>query len=419
MNMKSKLIAIIPARSGSKGLPNKNVLMLIDKPLIAYTIEAAIESNVFDKVIVTTDSQYYGSIAEKYGAEVLMRPEEFATDNASSYDVIIHALKSYPEYDDFALLQPTSPFRNAQHIIEAVSQYCEQECECVVSVTQSDKPSSIIRPLDDSLRLGFFDLDYSNYNRNHSIEYHPNGALFIANKQYYLKKKHFFGKDSVAYIMNKECSVDIDNKIDFELAIVIQQKITKTRILNQAICKRIIEKEQKMKEKKEITFIGHSLFDYWDIEKLNGKSVNNLGIAGINSYQYNEYIIEKELIANLGDTIFIFSGTNDIVLDNWKKMHTLSLNETLCTYIKNKNPQAKIYFLSVPPVFGRLDRNNHVIDELNDYLEEKIDFAKFVRLDSILKDDYGNLHQSFTYDGLHFNEAGYNALEKHLKGILQ
>ncbi|ENL9264147.1 acylneuraminate cytidylyltransferase [Salmonella enterica] len=416
--MKSKLIAIIPARSGSKGLPNKNVLMLIDRPLIAYTIEAAIESNVFDKVIVTTDSKYYGSIAEKYGAEVLMRPEEFATDNASSFDVISHALNYYPEYDEFALLQPTSPFRNAEHIIEAVNQYYAEEYKCVVSVTQSDKPSSIIKPLDSSLTLGYFDLDYSNYSRNHSVEYHPNGALFIASKHYYLKKKHFFGKDSVAYIMNKECSIDIDDKIDFELAIVIQQKINKTKLLNQAICQRIVEKQQKMKEKMDITFIGHSLFDYWNIKTLKNKSINNLGIAGINSYQYNEYIIDKELIDNFGDTVFIFSGTNDIVLNNWQKAHTLSLNKTLCTYIKKKNPQAKIYFLAVPPVFGRLDRTNFVIDELNDYLEKKMDFAEFVRLDSILKDDYGNLHQSFTYDGLHFNETGYDALEKHLTGIL-
>ncbi|WP_312317240.1 cytidylyltransferase domain-containing protein [Atlantibacter hermannii] len=416
--MKSKIIAIIPARSGSKGLPNKNVLMLIDKPLMAYTIEAAIESNAFDKVIVTTDSQYYGCIAEKYGAEVLMRPEEFATDNASSYDVISHALNSYAEYGDFALLQPTSPFRNAQHIIEAVSQYYAQEYECIVSVTQSDKPSSIIKPLDSSLTLRYFDLDYSNYNRNHSIEYHPNGALFIASKQHYLKKKHFFGKDSLAYIMNKECSVDIDDKMDFELAIVIQQKINKTKVLNEAICRRINEKERQMKHKKDITFIGHSLFDYWGIENLNTKSINNLGIAGINSYQYNQLIINKGLISTFGDIVFIFSGTNDIVLDNWKKTDTLSLNKTLCEYIKSKNPHAEIYFLSVPPVFGRLDRSNRIIDELNDYLKEKMDFASFVCLDSVLKDEYGNLHHSFTYDGLHFNDAGYDALEKHLKGII-
>lgn len=417
--MKPKLIAIIPARSGSKGLVNKNVLMLIDKPLIAYTIEAAVNSNVFDKIIVTTDSDYYGSIAEKYGAEVLMRPEVFSSDNASSCDVILHALENYPEYQDFVLLQPTSPFRNAQHIIEAVAQYNDaDDYQCLVSVTKSDKPASIIKPLDDALSLAHFDLDYSNYSRNHSIEYHPNGAIFISNKAHYQNKKHFFGKESIAYIMSKECSIDIDDKMDFELAIVIQQKINKIKILDNAIRKRIVDKQHTMKDVKEITFVGHSLFDNWDIETLGGKTVNNLGIAGISSQQYNDYIIEKELITNFGDVVFIFAGTNDIVLDRWEKDHTYQLNKNLCAYIKNKNPQAVIYFLSVPPVFGRLDRNNQVINELNNYLEEKMDFANFIRLDNLLKDDFGNLNQSFTYDGLHFNRQGYEVLGNHLQRMI-
>lgn len=414
-----KLIAIIPARSGSKGLINKNVLMLIDKPLIAYTIEAALESNVFDKVIVTTDSYYYGSIAEKYGAEVLIRPDEFASDCASSYDFIIHALDNYPGYNDFVLLQPTSPFRNSKHIIEAVKcYYHSQNYQCVVSVTKSDKPSSVIRPLDESLSLSYFESDYRNYNRNSYSEYHPNGALFISNRKYYTNKRHFFGEKSIAYIMDKESSIDIDDKVDFELAITIQQKKNKLEILKQAIKKRIADKKEEMKTVKDVTFIGHSLFDNWQIKMLGNRSVNNFGISGISSRQYNDYIVNKGLIAGFGNVVFVFSGTNDIVLDNWMKEHTFHLNKKLCQYIKIKNPHAKIYFLSVPPVFGRLDRSNSVINELNDYLERKIDFAYFVRLDSVLKDQYGNLNQSYTYDGLHLNKKGYEALEIFLQGIL-
>ncbi|EKH3304541.1 acylneuraminate cytidylyltransferase, partial [Salmonella enterica] len=86
--MSLKKIAIIPARSGSKGLPNKNILMLLDRPLIAYTIEAAINSDVFDRVVVSTDSLEYKSIAEKYGAEVIMRPEALSSDSATSFMVI-------------------------------------------------------------------------------------------------------------------------------------------------------------------------------------------------------------------------------------------------------------------------------------------------------------------------------------------
>lgn len=155
----------------------------------------------------------------------MLRPEELATDKASSFEFIKHALSIYTDYENFALLQPTSPFRDSTHIIEAVKLYQTLEkYQCVVSVTRSNKPSQIIRPLDDYSTLSFFDLDYSKYNRNSIVEYHPNGAIFIANKQHYLHTKHFFGRYSLAYIMDKESSLDIDDRMDFELAITIQQK---------------------------------------------------------------------------------------------------------------------------------------------------------------------------------------------------
>lgn len=418
--MKSKFIAIIPARSGSKGLINKNALMLIDKPLLAYTIEAALQSEMFDKVIVTTDSKQYGAIAEAYGADFLLRPTELATDNASSFEFINHALSIYTDYDNFVLLQPTSPFRDSRHIIEAIKLYQSTEkYQCVVSMTRSLKPSQIIRPLDDCSALSFFDLDYSNYNRNSTTEYHPNGAIFIADKQHYLKKKHFFGKQSLAYIMDKESSVDIDDRIDFELAITIQQKRNKQKVLAQSIHNRIHEKQHDFISVSDVTLIGHSLFDYWDIKKINNREVNNLGIAGINSKEYYELIIEKELITNFGEFVFIFLGTNDIVLNNWKKEDTLWYLKNTCQYIHKKNPETKIYFLSVPPVLGRIDRDNKIINDLNGYLVEHVNFANFISLDHVLKDGYGNLNQMYTYDGLHFNSEGYKVLEKELTGVIK
>lgn len=409
--MRTKIIAIIPARSGSKGLRNKNALMLIDKPLLAYTIEAALQSEMFEKVIVTTDSEQYGAIAESYGADFLLRPEELATDKASSFEFIKHALSIYTDYENFALLQPTSPFRDSTHIIEAVKLYQTLEkYQCVVSVTRSNKPSQIIRPLDDYSTLSFFDLDYSKYNRNSIVEYHPNGAIFIANKQHYLHTKHFFGRYSLAYIMDKESSLDIDDRMDFELAITIQQKKNRQKILYQNIHNRINEKRNEFDSVSDITLIGHSLFDYWDVKKINDIKVNNLGIAGINSKEYYEYIIEKELIVNFGEFVFIFFGTNDIVVSDWKKEDTLWYLKKTCQYIKKKNAASKIYLLSVPPVFGRIDRDNRIINDLNSYLRENVDFAKFISLDHVLKDSYGNLNKMYTYDGLHFNSNGSGSL---------
>ncbi|WP_250151554.1 cytidylyltransferase domain-containing protein [Escherichia coli] len=105
-----------PSCSGSKGLPNKNILMLFDKPLIAYTIEAAIKSELFEKVIVSTDSCEYKDIALRHGAEVIMRDKSLASDTATSYMVVKDVLEKNISCDYFVLLQPTSPFRNYKHI---------------------------------------------------------------------------------------------------------------------------------------------------------------------------------------------------------------------------------------------------------------------------------------------------------------
>ncbi|WP_305371050.1 cytidylyltransferase domain-containing protein [Photobacterium leiognathi] len=304
--MTLKKIAIIPARSGSKGLPNKNILMLLDKPLIAYTIEAAKQSGVFERVIVSTDSLEYKNIAEQYGAEVILRDERLASDTATSFMVIEDVLNKVTGYDYFVLLQPTSPFRNAEHIQQATKQFEQQpQMNFLISVCESNKSADLIKSIDEDLSLKNFDLDFSNYRRQNTKEYTPNGAIFIGDNQSYLNKKHFFGNDSLAYIMNKTDSVDIDDKLDFELAICIQTQKNKKQILLNTIHNRIAEKQDKMKLVSDITLIGHSIFDYWNIKKLSNQSVNNLGIAGISSKEYLDFILNQDLLCKIGDTVFI------------------------------------------------------------------------------------------------------------------
>lgn len=225
--VKLKKIAIIPARSGSKGLKDKNILNLLDKPLMAYTIEAALKSNIFDKVIVSTDDIYYKKIAEKYGAQVILRDKKLAEDNTPTYFVIEDVLnKLNIEYDYFVLLQPTSPFRTEIHILESTSKFENNyvNINFLVSMVESKKSSSLIKTLDNQNRLSKFDQDFSNYTRQKNREYTPNGAIFIAKPKYYIQKRHFFGEDSLAYIMSEEDSVDIDTIIDFELATIIETK---------------------------------------------------------------------------------------------------------------------------------------------------------------------------------------------------
>ena len=407
-------IAIIPARSGSKGLVNKNILMLLDKPILAYTIEAAIQSEKFSKVIVSTDSLEYKEIAEKYGAEVVMRGEELSNDSATSYMVIKDVLEKDlgVVYDYFVLLQPTSPFRNYQHINESIEKFEKniEKYDFLVSMSESPKTSTLIKPIEEDESLKHYDLDFSNYKRQSYKEYYPNGAIFIGKNKEYLEKKHFFGEKSLAYFMNKEDSVDIDDRLDFEFAILLMSMKQKEKQLLKNIENRIEEKKEKFSKVADITLIGHSIFDNWNIEEFQGYEVNNLGIRGINTKQYNEMIFKKNLIRNLGKYVFLMAGTNDIIIKNWKKEDTLLWIEESIKYIKNINQDTKVFFLEVPKVISRADRNNKIIKELNAYLKDNLENKiEYISLDK-LNDKFGNLKLEYTYDGLHFNDEGYQEL---------
>lgn len=415
--MSLKKVAIIPARSGSKGLPNKNILMLLDKPLIAYTIEAAMKSNEFQRVIVSTDSLEYKEISEKYGAEVILRDDYLANDKATSFMVIEDVLKKIKieNLDYFMLLQPTSPFRDEKHITDSIKEFEKEyiNLDFLVSMTESSKSADLIKRIGSDKTLKNYDLDYSNYRRQDGKEYYPNGAIFIGKVDKYLEKKHFFGEKTLAYFMNKEDSIDIDDKLDFEIAITIATKKKKKILLLNMIKERIKEKKLYFEQVKPITLIGHSIFDYWEISKLNEYEVNNLGIAGISTKEYINLILKKDLIKSLGKKIILFSGTNDMVIEGWKKEDTLNwINETI-SILKSIKKDMEIYFIEVPRVLSRMDRANKVIIELNNYLRDNLSKdIKFIELGQDFQDKFGNLKIEFTSDGLHFNENGYKQLKE-------
>ena len=414
-----KKIAIIPARSGSKGLPNKNILMLGNKPLIAYTIEAALKSNEFERVIVSTDSLEYKYIAEKFGAEVFMRSEELSNDKASSFVVIEDVLnKIETTIDYFVLLQVTSPFRNENHIKESIEVFENSisEYDFLVSMQKSDKSSSLIKPIYDSGTLEEYNIDYSNYSRQKYDEYHPNGAIFIGKVKEYLEQKHFFGKRSKAYFMNKEDSIDIDDSLDFEIAITILTKKNKEENLIKAIKNRIQQKNDLFNEVKDITLIGNSLFDNWKIEKLNNNSVVNLGIAGISTKQYQEYILDENKIKHIANKTIIMTGTNDIVDKSLNFEDILNNINKLIESLLKINKNTKIYFIEIPSIAFRMDRNKEEIFRLNEYLKNNLDRRiKYIEVNEDMTDDFKNLKLEYTYDGLHFNEEGYKILEKILE----
>lgn len=220
-----KRIAIIPARSGSKGLKDKNIIDLCGKPLMAYSIEAAVQTGMFEHVIVSTDSEHYADIARQYGAEVMLRDERLSDDKAPTYmvleDILINKLKHPIDY--FMLLQPTSPLRNSTHIKEAIEMFEHRygEFDYLASVNEAEHAKVLVNPIGEDGSLKYFDADFSNYRRQGYKEYSPNGAIFIGKPDAYLKQKHFFGSRSLAYMMTAEDSVDIDGLLDLKIAEII------------------------------------------------------------------------------------------------------------------------------------------------------------------------------------------------------
>lgn len=215
-------IAIIPARSGSKGLKDKNIIDLCGKPLIAYSIEAALETGLFDHVIVSTDSEHYAEIAQHYGAEVMMRGEALSNDKATTFMVLEDILENrlHESIDYFVLLQPTSPLRTSKHITEAIEKFESkiEHFDFLVSMKEAEHAKVLVNPIDDDESLKYFDTDFSNYRRQGYKDYSPNGAIFIAKPDSYLEQKHFFGAKALSYIMSAEDSVDIDGALDLVVA---------------------------------------------------------------------------------------------------------------------------------------------------------------------------------------------------------
>lgn len=219
------MLAVIPARGGSKGVPGKNIKMLAGKPLIAYTIEAAITSGIFSKIIVSTDSREIADIATAYGGEVpFLRPDEISGDMTSSDDVILHALSYFSQqslsFELVCKLQPTSPFRTAEHLREAYQLFQEKQADFLVSVCECEHSPLWSGTIGEDLRLDNFISEEAKRACRQDLPayYRLNGAIYMGKVPCFLENKSFLGKNSIAYIMNQTDSVDIDSPLDFLIA---------------------------------------------------------------------------------------------------------------------------------------------------------------------------------------------------------
>ena len=230
-----KVLAIIPARGGSKGLPGKNIRELCGKPLIAWTIEQAKSCSDIDRVVVSTDDNQIALISEKWGAKVpFMRPAELASDTATTIDVIFHAIDWFKKHEDYRpeyilLLQPTSPLRSSEDINGAIQMLKDKDARAVVSVCETDHHpwwSNIL--LEDGNMKDFLRPEILNKRRQDlPTFYRLNGAIYLAETEYLYECKGFLGPDTFAHELPKEHSIDIDSDLDFKLAgLLIEKKQT-------------------------------------------------------------------------------------------------------------------------------------------------------------------------------------------------
>lgn len=222
-------LAIIPARGGSKRLPRKNVLDLNGKPLIAWSIEAGLNSKYIDKVVVSSDDDEILSISKKFGAETIKRPDELASDTATTFDAIKHTIDNLDRVDYIILLQPTSPLRDAKHIDEAIELLERKNADAVVSVCEMEHSPLWSNTLPNNGSMKGFLRDEILNKRSQDLEkyYRLNGAIYICRTDKLLEEKTFILKDEIyAYKMSRKFSIDIDEEIDFKLAkIYLDNKI--------------------------------------------------------------------------------------------------------------------------------------------------------------------------------------------------
>ena len=217
--MSVNIAAIITARGGSKGIPQKNIVDVAGQPLIAYTIQAAANANIFDTIMVTTDDVAIKDVAEKYGADIIDRPASLATDEASSLDVISHALSSikHQENEYFVLLQPTSPLRNKSHILEAWEQYCSEDISSLVSVVEEQHSPYKLLTIRNQQAVPLFGEEYLTMPRQQlPATYRPNGAIYISRVDQFIENQNLFAPPLGIYIMDKQSSLDIDTPADLE-----------------------------------------------------------------------------------------------------------------------------------------------------------------------------------------------------------
>lgn len=217
------VLAVIPARSGSKGIPGKNVKPLCGKPLIAWSIEAGLESKCVDEVMVTTDGREIADVAKRYGASVpFLRPQELASDTSPTFDAVKHVIDSYKakfkrQFDYVVLLEPTSPLREADDIDGMIRRLVDVlEYDAIISIGEVSEHPSILKRIENGTLVPFCkELKTSTRRQDNEPAYFPYGVAYIAKTTALLAEQTFYCRKSLYYKIKRYQCYEIDDIYDF------------------------------------------------------------------------------------------------------------------------------------------------------------------------------------------------------------
>ena len=220
---KYKILAIIPARGGSKGLPRKNILPLAGKPLIAWTIEQAKQSEYIDKVVVSTEDNEIAEISNKYGAEVVERPKELATDESKTIDAIFHALNWFEKngeiFDILILLEPTSPLRDDNDLDKAIKLFIEniEYSDSLVSVGEVHLENPyIMKVIEKNCVKPFIETEENLHQRQQLPKtYFPYGVIYLSKIDALKEYETFYQDRTIPYFIKRWQNYEIDDLYDF------------------------------------------------------------------------------------------------------------------------------------------------------------------------------------------------------------
>ncbi|EKA93511.1 GDSL-type esterase/lipase family protein [Fusobacterium periodonticum] len=376
-------IAIIPMISSNNDiLEKKEILMLGEYPLAVFTIKMLKKIKECSKIIVITNSLEYKFIVEQWDIAVLM------VSNSPDYKKILGNFLESTK--NFGIFSPLFPFRDEKIVKKAFSLFKKNQKNIDFLVSEKIKFKEEL-------------LDF-------------NKAFLFGKIEKYLKETDTCEEKMLVYPLVEEDSIVIKDRISFELAISIYNKRKSQKILEEKIKKRIKEKYKLFTEAADITLVGHSIFDNWNLKKLKNKKVSNLGIGGISTEQYQKFIFDQKKIKGKREIFVIIAGTNDIVNKNLSYLKISEQINKLIDSIYENYREAKVFLVETPSVAFRIDRKKEEIFLLNKVIQKSLrKEVQYIPVNSYLVDTFGNLKLEYTYDGLHFTKEAY----KKLKEILE